>query len=176
MVIETAPGFALRKARLERGLTLEQAAGALCVTVSELSLVEDGNFRAFTSLAEARVHIRCYAELLGLDPGPLLQSAIAAQPDAAPQPGALSASRPAISRPAGSAPRSRRHRRQRFGPAPPGVLLAGLAALVLSLLLIPAANDLAFDLAARVSGRELRMQDVGWSSPDPLPDRGDAAQ
>lgn len=165
VLIETAPGLALRNARLERGLTLDQAANALCVPVGELSLLEDER-------VDSLGHVRRYAEFLGLDPGPLLHGLhgveINSQPDAGPEPVA-----PAASGPAFPGPRARRHRRQRFGPARPTTILAALFAVVLALLLVPAASDLVFGLVSRVTGEEFPpFGSLASTSPrpEPLPD------
>ncbi|MGH8931145.1 MAG: helix-turn-helix domain-containing protein [Egibacteraceae bacterium] len=158
VLIETAPGLALRNARLERGLTLVQAANALCVPVSELSLLEDERL-------DSLGHVQRYAEFLGLDPGPLLQGS---QPNAGPEPVSPSASGPPF-----SGPRARRYRRPRFGPARPTTLLVALVAIVLSLVLVPAASDLVFGLVSRVTGEEFPpLGSVASISPrpEPLPD------
>lgn len=67
-------GGALRRAREERGLGLEEAAEATGIWLQHLrALEEDAPLEAFPGAAYARLYLRDYAAFLGLDPEPLLR-------------------------------------------------------------------------------------------------------
>lgn len=67
-------GGALRRAREELGLTLEEAAEATGIWPRQLrALEEDEPVEVFPGAAYARLYLRDYAVFLGLDPEPLLR-------------------------------------------------------------------------------------------------------
>ena len=72
MLTDTAPGATLRTARLRRGLGLDEAAASVRVSVHELKLLENDDYEGLPSRLHARAYLRRYAEVLGLDPQPLL--------------------------------------------------------------------------------------------------------
>ncbi len=59
-------GFALRKARLAQGLTLEQAANAVHIRPSYLQALEENRWEALPSRAQGRGFLRLYADFLGV--------------------------------------------------------------------------------------------------------------
>lgn len=65
-------GERLRRAREERGLSLKEAADRLALKVSVLEALEECRFQDLPEPPLARGYLRRYAQLLGLDPGPLL--------------------------------------------------------------------------------------------------------
>ncbi len=66
-------GATLRRAREQRGISIEEAAEATGIWPRDLrALEEDGPAEAFPGLAYARLYLRDYAAFLGLDPEPLL--------------------------------------------------------------------------------------------------------
>ncbi len=66
-------GATLRRAREQRGVTIEEAAEATGIWPGDLrALEEDAPAEAFPGLAYARLYLRDYAAFLGLDPEPLL--------------------------------------------------------------------------------------------------------
>ncbi len=83
-------GLTLRKARLARGLTLEQAARAVHIKAHYLQALEEERWEALPSRAQGRGFLRLYADFLGLDAAALLraweapQSAADAQEASAP--------------------------------------------------------------------------------------------
>ena len=66
-------GQRLRQARQARSLSLEEAAQATRIRVRYLAAIEDGDYEALPSAAQARGFLRAYAGYLGLDPNPLLE-------------------------------------------------------------------------------------------------------
>ncbi len=66
-------GQRLREARLARSLSLEEAAQATRIRVRFLVAMEEGDYEALPSAAQARGFLRAYAGYLGLDPKPLLE-------------------------------------------------------------------------------------------------------
>ncbi len=74
MLTDFAPGTTLRTARIRLGLTLEQSAACLSLNVREVRLLEDEHYDAFPSRLYARTYLCRYAEFLGLDPEPMLES------------------------------------------------------------------------------------------------------
>jgi len=61
-------GEYLKSSRQEIGVSLEEAAEDLEVSVSQLENIEDGNLRAFKDVYKLREDIRQYAKYLGLEP------------------------------------------------------------------------------------------------------------
>jgi cytoskeletal protein RodZ len=64
----------LRRARAARGLPLEAAASATRISRQYLAALENGNLEALPSGPFGRSYLRSYAEFLGIDPGPILES------------------------------------------------------------------------------------------------------
>lgn len=60
-------GEKLKTSREEKGLSLEEVAGDLKITVKELQNIEAGNKKAFADVYMLRDYIREYAKYLGLD-------------------------------------------------------------------------------------------------------------
>jgi cytoskeleton protein RodZ len=67
-------GEILRHAREDQNLTLDQVAQVLHIRARFLEALEASDTRALPSLAQSRGFLRLYAEYLGLDPLPLLES------------------------------------------------------------------------------------------------------
>jgi len=65
-------GSILRAAREERGLTLDDAAEATKIRPAYLEAIEDEAFERLPGATYARGFLRAYAELLGVDPQPLI--------------------------------------------------------------------------------------------------------
>jgi len=80
--MEQTTGTTLRLRREEKKLTLEQVSAETKIRVNYLQAIENDQFSALPSLAQARGFLRLYASFLGLDPYALLD----AQPAAAPEP------------------------------------------------------------------------------------------
>jgi transcriptional regulator with XRE-family HTH domain len=70
----SAFGDALRSARTERGLSLEAAASATRISRHYLDALERGTIEALPSGPFGRSYLRSYAEFLGIDPVPMLES------------------------------------------------------------------------------------------------------
>jgi cytoskeleton protein RodZ len=66
-------GQRLRGARQARSLSLEEAAQVTRIRVRYLAAMEDGDYGALPSAAQARGFLRAYAGYLGLDAKPLLE-------------------------------------------------------------------------------------------------------
>lgn len=64
---ELSPGKRLSRARLELGLTQEQVAKELYITLSKIKALESDDYRRLTSDTFIRGYIRAYANLLKLD-------------------------------------------------------------------------------------------------------------
>lgn len=60
-------GEKLKTSREEKGLSLEEVAGDLKITVKELQNIESGNRKAFADIYMLREYIHEYAKYLGLD-------------------------------------------------------------------------------------------------------------
>lgn len=60
-------GEKLKTSREEKGLSLEEVAGDLKITVKELQNIESGNRKAFADVYMLREYIHEYAKYLGLD-------------------------------------------------------------------------------------------------------------
>jgi transcriptional regulator with XRE-family HTH domain len=63
----------LRRARQERGLTLQQVAALTKLSPHVLRSIELGDFGALPSGVQGRAHIRAYAHAVGLDPDEVLK-------------------------------------------------------------------------------------------------------
>jgi cytoskeleton protein RodZ len=66
------PGATLRKARMDKGLALQDVASQLNLSVSTLTNLEAGALERLPGHTFARGYIRAYAKLLGLDQAPLV--------------------------------------------------------------------------------------------------------
>ena len=66
-------GSILRKRRLERSLSLEEAHQATKITLQNLAALEEDSFENFANRVYARAFLRDYANYLGLDSGELLE-------------------------------------------------------------------------------------------------------
>lgn len=73
-------GQVLRGRREELGLTLEQVHGELKIPTRWLRAIEEDRFDLFDSPQYAKGFVRSYAQFLGLDPEPLVQSVAASVP------------------------------------------------------------------------------------------------
>ena len=78
--MEETIGQQLQQARQSQQLTLEQVASATLMRVRYLRALEEGDFAAMPSMAQARGFLRAYASYLKLDPEPLLKELTAAPP------------------------------------------------------------------------------------------------
>lgn len=70
----TGIGASLRDARESQGRSLEDAAGALRARVGQLQALEDERFDTFGGDVYAKGFLKSYANELGLDPAPLLET------------------------------------------------------------------------------------------------------
>jgi len=70
--MSTEIGQKLRRMRQARNLSLEDVSRATFMRVHYLAALEEGNFNALPSLAQARGFLRAYAEYLGMEPENLL--------------------------------------------------------------------------------------------------------
>lgn len=61
-------GGYLKKTRIENGVSLEEAAQDMNISLALLENIEDGNTRAFKDIYKLKQHIKFYAKYLGLDP------------------------------------------------------------------------------------------------------------
>ena len=61
-------GEYLRITRLDNGVSMEEAAEDLDLSVSQLENIEKGNVRAFKDVYGLKQYVRQYAKYLGLDP------------------------------------------------------------------------------------------------------------
>ncbi|MFZ5654377.1 MAG: helix-turn-helix domain-containing protein [Pseudomonadota bacterium] len=66
------PGVALRKARTERGLTLEEVAAATRIPLRSLVALEADDYARLPAAVYVRGYLRLCGGLLGLDPEPLM--------------------------------------------------------------------------------------------------------
>jgi cytoskeletal protein RodZ len=65
-------GAELRRARLAKGLSLEEISGQTRITVHFLDAIEQGNFEELPGLLFMRNFVRQYASAVSIDPKPLL--------------------------------------------------------------------------------------------------------
>ncbi|SEK37044.1 RodZ domain-containing protein [Nitrosovibrio tenuis] len=70
---EEGPGQLLRAARLERGLSIEDVARQLRLSVRQVTALEEDDYSKLSSATFLRGFIRNYAKLLQMDAKPLLQ-------------------------------------------------------------------------------------------------------
>ena len=61
-------GEYLRITRLDNGVSMEEAAEDLDLSVSQLENIEKGNVRAFKDVYGLKQSVKQYAKYLGLDP------------------------------------------------------------------------------------------------------------
>jgi hypothetical protein len=93
-------GTALREARVASGLPLEQVAASTRIRLPQLRALEAGEFDRLPAAVYLRGYVRAYAELVGLDPEPLLAQLPSAQPVALRRLGSGGPARLAITGPA----------------------------------------------------------------------------
>ena len=60
-------GARLRKARLDRGLTLEDVAQSTCIRPDKIAALEAGDYKPFPSMAYCRGFLTLYGKHLGVD-------------------------------------------------------------------------------------------------------------
>lgn len=60
-------GIYLKKTRISNGVSLEEAAKDIDISVVELENIEKGNTRAFKDIYKMKEYVRIYAKYLGLD-------------------------------------------------------------------------------------------------------------
>ncbi len=92
-------GLTLRKARLARGLTVEQAARAVHIKAHYLRALEEERWEVLPSRAQGKGFLRLYADFLGLDAAALLQAWEAPQSAADAQEASSSAPSPVLQQP-----------------------------------------------------------------------------
>jgi transcriptional regulator with XRE-family HTH domain len=68
----TTLGTMLRERRLEKGISLSQAAAATRIKLQHIEAMERDDFSGIAAAMYAKGFIRLYAGYLGLDPGPLV--------------------------------------------------------------------------------------------------------
>ena len=61
-------GVYLRQTRIENGVSLEEAAEDMNISVTQLENIESGNTKAFKDVYKLKQHIKFYAKYLGLNP------------------------------------------------------------------------------------------------------------
>lgn len=61
-------GIYLKKTRISNGVSLEEAAKDIDISVVELENIEKGNTRAFKDIYRMKEYVRIYAKYLGLNP------------------------------------------------------------------------------------------------------------
>lgn len=67
-------GKTLYAARTSKGIILEEVEKAIHIRLNYLLALEENRFHEIPALAYVKAYVRKYAEFLGLDPAPLLQS------------------------------------------------------------------------------------------------------
>lgn len=129
-------GFALRAARLDAGLSVEDVSSRTRIRASLIEKIEIDDFVGCGGAVYARGHIRSIANMVGLDPGPLL-AAYDAEHERVPTPVVLpSPEFDPLNRRDGSA------RRGGFRWAPAMIVsLVAVCALALVALLLPGSDD-----------------------------------
>lgn len=68
------PGFMLKNSREHYGLTLEQVASCLNLTVPDIEDLENNHYQRFSALVFIRGYLRAYAKLLKLPPEDIIHS------------------------------------------------------------------------------------------------------
>lgn len=71
-VAVSLPGFRLRMARTERGMTLEQIAAGSCISLRTLAALEADDYAKLPEAVYVRGYVRRYAALLGIAAQPLV--------------------------------------------------------------------------------------------------------
>ena len=71
-VLEKKPGAILAAKRIEAGITEEQIAARLKMTLRQVHYLETDNYDALHGVAISRGFVRAYARVLGMDPEPLV--------------------------------------------------------------------------------------------------------
>ena len=66
------PGLALRMARAERGMTLEDIAARSCISLRSLAALEADDYAKLPEAVYVRGYVRRYAALLGIAAQPLI--------------------------------------------------------------------------------------------------------
>ncbi|MGB5098395.1 MAG: helix-turn-helix domain-containing protein [Porticoccaceae bacterium] len=66
------PGFRLRMARTERGMTLEEIAEGSCISLRTLAALEADDYGKLPEAVYVRGYVRRYARLLGIAAQPLI--------------------------------------------------------------------------------------------------------
>lgn len=66
------PGFRLRMARTERGMTLEEIAEGSCISMRALAALEADDYGRLPEAVYVRGYVRRYARLLGIAAQPLI--------------------------------------------------------------------------------------------------------
>jgi len=61
-------GSYLKRTRISNGVSLEEAAGDMELSIAQLENIEGGNTRAFKDIYKLKEYIKFYAKYLGLDP------------------------------------------------------------------------------------------------------------
>jgi cytoskeleton protein RodZ len=75
-------GAVLAAARVEKGLAVEQVAGQLRLSSSQIKAIEADDFDALSGTVFARGYVRNYARLLGMNAAPLLSAMAQQEPSA----------------------------------------------------------------------------------------------
>ncbi|HEX8872984.1 MAG TPA: RodZ family helix-turn-helix domain-containing protein [Nitrosospira sp.] len=70
---EASPGQLLRAARMERGLSIQDVARQLRLSVRQVTALEEDDYGKLSSITFLRGFVRNYAKLLKMDAAPLLQ-------------------------------------------------------------------------------------------------------
>jgi cytoskeleton protein RodZ len=73
-LLSANPGATLRKARMAKGLSLQEVASQLNLSISILTNLEAGALERLPGHTFARGYVRAYAKLLGLDQAPLVEA------------------------------------------------------------------------------------------------------
>jgi cytoskeleton protein RodZ len=68
------PGALLRKARLEKGLSPEQVAEAIHLSLRQVEAIENDDYSDVTAIAYAKGHLGLYAKLTGLSVNEILKA------------------------------------------------------------------------------------------------------
>ncbi|MCI8548605.1 MAG: helix-turn-helix domain-containing protein [Bacilli bacterium] len=65
-------GSFLKRARISNGVSLDEAASDLSLSITQLENIESGNTKAFRDIYELKEHIITYTKYLGLNPDEVL--------------------------------------------------------------------------------------------------------